>query len=253
MSFYEKLPLVAQTKLIQDYVLSEVIPLGDPVFSGDLFGYNDFGGYSLLTRTGHWQDGWQIGCVGKPGQTILDPKSVNLKAAKFLNLSHHFEHKNPTEICRGPILELIEQISSMGFYPRRARISILKSGTKTILHSDGGMHDYMCRIHIPIFTSDDCYHRCLDYNLHMPADGSVYIIKVNLLHQVFNNSPINRYHIIMDCWDTKLVTKNCHYYRRIEELDKEAQLYRKAIDSIELTVDEIKHFERVTQQFMKSK
>lgn len=245
MSFYEILPFSVDVQELKNYIQKEVIPIGDPVYSTN--DRNEFGGYSILSRTGHWQDGWEIGTVGAPGYTLLDPKRINFKAVKFLNLAHYFEHKNPTEICSGPIKELIDNVTELGFYPRRARITLLKPNSQTIPHSDGN-GNYMCRLHVPLITHEKCVHKCEGINLHMPADGKTYILKVNVLHQVFNDSPINRYHIIMDCWDTKGITQNFRYPWNIKKLEEEAEIYRKTVDSITLNDQEILHFEKLKKQ-----
>ena len=250
--FFEKLNITVDIELLRKDVEQYVFTLGDPIFQGDEYGYDNFGGWSLLTRTGDWQDGWEIGHTGHPGEKIIFPEGKpNYRVSKFLNISHSFEHVNPTEGYRGEIARVLDQIRDQGFAPRRARVSLLRPGGATLLHSDATPDIYMARIHIPLWTNEQCIHHCEGYDLHMPADGSVYILWVNRNHQVTNKSTENRYHIIMDAYDTKGATENFKFVGDITNLQHAADSFRQNIDAVTLSEQEIQYFESLRKQFLK--
>jgi hypothetical protein len=250
--FFEKLDITVDIDRLRKDVEQHVFTLGDPIFQGDEYGYDNFGGWSLLTRTGNWRDGWEIGHTGHPGEKIIFPDGKpNYRVSKFLNISHSFEHANPTEGYQGEIARVLDQIRDQGFTPRRARVSLLRPGGATLLHSDTTPNVYMARIHIPLWTNEQCIHRCEDYDLHMPADGSVYILWVNRDHQVTNKSAENRYHIIMDAYDTKGVTENFKFIGDIDNLQRDATSFRQNIDAVTLSEQEIHDFESLRKQFLK--
>ena len=87
----------------------------------------------------------------------------------------------------------------------------------------------------------------------MPADGSVYILWVNMWHQIRNDSDEDRYHIIMDAFDTKRITKDFKYMGEFSQLQEQAKHYRKNIDAVELTPSDIEFFERIKQKFVTKK
>ena len=250
--FFEKLKLSVDIDRLRKDVEQYVFTLGDPIFQGDEYGYDNFGGWSLLTRTGTWQDGWEVGHTGHPGEKIIFPNGQpNYKASKFLNISHNFEHANPTEGYQGYIAEVLDMIRDQGFTPRRARVSLLRPSGATLLHSDATPNVYMARIHIPLWTNEQCIHSCEGYDLHMPADGSVYILWVNRLHQVKNRSTENRYHIIMDAYDTNHVTNTFKFTGEISKLQDAANWFRRNVDAVDLSKQEVQYFETLRKQFVK--
>lgn len=250
--FFEKLNITVDIDRLRKDVEQYVFTLGDPIFQGDEYGYDNFGGWSLLTRTGNWQDGWEIGHTGHPGEKIIFPEGKpNYRVSKFLNISHSFEHANPTQGYRGEIARVLDQIQEQGFTPRRARVSLLRPGGATLLHSDATPDIYMARIHIPLWTNEQCIHRCEGYDLHMPADGSVYILWVNRDHQVTNKSTENRYHIIMDAYDTNSVTEKFKFVGDIANLQRAADNFRQNIDAVTLGEQEIEYFESLRKQFLR--
>ncbi len=250
--FYEKLNFRVDIQRLRQDVQKHVFALGDPVFQGNEYGYNNFGGWSLLSRSRDWHDGWEVGHTGHPAEHIVSPGGrPNYPVHKFLNLSHSFEHANPTAACQGYIAEVLDLIKDQGFYPRRARVSLLRPGGTTLLHQDAVSSVYMARIHIPLWTNQLCIHHCDGIDLHMPADGSVYILWVNRLHQVSNRSDQNRYHIIMDAYDTQHQTRNFGYPDDINLLQKQADQYRHQLDQVTLSADQIQYFSNIQQQYLK--
>jgi hypothetical protein len=83
--------------------------------------------------------------------------------------------------------------------------------------------------------------------------GNVYMVWVHLWHQIRNDSDQDRYHIIMDAYDTKKVTKNFHYNADINELIDFHKRVREKIDSAIITPEEYEKFESVRQTFVTKK
>lgn len=258
--WYEKLDYKVDIDRLRKEVEDNVFTLGSQVIQGEEFEtpqYRGFGGWSLLTRTGDWHDGWEVyHSDDKETNDLFFPNGqYNYKAMKFLNVAHDsgLEHDKPTPGCVGYIAEVINDLEELGFYPRRARVSCLQAHSKSLVHRDAVTDNYMARIHIPLITNEKCIHMCDGQNLHMPADGSVYMIWVNVWHQIRNDSDEDRYHIIMDAYDTKRITNSFKYMGDFSQLQEQAKQYRKNIDAVELTPADIEFFERIKQKFVTKK
>jgi hypothetical protein len=257
--FYEKLDFIKfDLEKLREDVKNHVFTLGNQVIQGEEFEtpqYHGFGGWSLLSRTGEWQDGFEFFQTGENEQFQGDffPKGQNNFAVlKYLNVAHSMEYKNPTEAYVGEIKNVISQIDELGFYPRRARVTCLKAGCKSLVHSDGPMNEYIARIHIPLFTNDKCVFVCDGVDLYMEA-GSVYMVWVNTWHQIRNDSNEDRYHIILDAYDTKHITKNFKYEGDINQLIEHAEKYRENIDAAVVTEEDIIKFEQIKQKYITKK
>lgn len=197
------------------------------------YGYSNFGGWSVLSRTGDYKDGWEVGieqCENKPYKYHL---------AKYLNISHPFEHNKKTIACIGEIDNIINILEENGFYPRRARIALIKANTHSIVHVDNPwdnlVDNYSCRIHVPIITNEKCIHWTEHGRFHMKADGSVYILSVNNLHQIQNDWDKDRYHLIIDAYDTRGISTTLKFNDNITKLKDSAKKFRDKIDNTNLT------------------
>jgi len=253
--FYEKLPINIDIDQLQKDLVEHVLSLGPPVIQGEEFmtpEYHGFGGWTLLSRTGDWHDGWEMGHVAQSeARELVYPKGQpNYRALKYLNFSQGPEHNKPTQACKGEFVRILEQLEKLGLQPRRARVSIMQPGACTTVHQDAPSNVYMARVHIPIITNPQCIHSCEGIDLHMPADGSAYIMWVNLMHQARNTSNENRYHMLVDVYDTRHVTQGFHYDGNYDDLEKSAQRHREILNSINLTEEEIKQFDAFKQQFV---
>lgn len=228
--FYEKLNITFDIEKLREAITKYVLPLGNAEYN-----YQFFGGWSLQSRTGDWRDGWQYDPTNILKYNGLITDELIPKAQKFLNISDSFEYSKPTDAQQGYLLEVISKLEELGLNPRRARVSQIKANTESIRHIDGLPQDYLARIHIPIWTNENCIHSCEGIDLHMPADGSVYMLWVNTPHQVFNTSSEDRYHIIMDAYDTGGFTKQFKYTKPIQELYARAEAFRTKMNSVVLT------------------
>ena len=228
MLIYEKLPLTFDIEKLKRHLHEVVLPIGNKIFQIE----GGFGGWSVQSNTGRWQDGWEAGqqCFNEDG-------TFDYAKAKELNVLPDIFHDTPTEICTGYLSEIIQQIHWLGFFPRRARISELPSNSKSTMHRDGKSDIYVARIHIPIITNEQCIHTIYDNEqnvsnrLYLPADGSSYIVAVNNLHRVSNNSTEARYHLMMNVWDTKGVTKTFRFHN-MNTVEERAKKYMENIAKV---------------------
>jgi len=85
--------------------------------------------------------------------------------------------------------------------------------------------------------------------LYMEA-GNAYMVWVNDWHQIRNDSDQDRYHIIMDAYDTKHITQNFKYEANIQELFDFHKSVREKITESVITPEEFERFEAVRQQFV---
>lgn len=189
----EKLPLAFDIERLQAHVREHVLPL-PPVMAG-----KHFGGWSVLSSTGSYTDGW----VG--GHKIYDPEfmpghSLQEKTER-LGLRPSSKYNQPTEICTGYLSDVMNRIKDLGLEPTRARLTILKAHGQSARHTDGAPNEYCVRLHIPIFTNDACTFETDQESVHLSASGHAYLIRVNRMHQVFNRSEQDRIHLIMDVRD----------------------------------------------------
>lgn len=258
--WYEKLDFKVDIDRLRKDVEERVFTLGDHVIQGEDYEtkeYKGFGGYSLLSRTGDWHDGWEVyHSDDEETNNIFFPNGqYNYKAMKFLDVAHDsgLEHTKPTQACSGYIADVLTDLSSLGFYPCRARITCLKAHSKSTVHKDAGTSNYMARIHIPLWTNEKCVHISQGEHLHMPADGSAYILWVNQWHQIRNDSDEDRWHIIMDAYDTHCITQNFNYLGNINHLMKMAREYRAQVDATELTEQDYEFLENIRQRFVTKK
>ncbi len=234
----EKLPFQVDISKMREALYEiQKMPI---TLQGKEFGHKNFGGWSVLSRLGTCDDGWEIGAdnfIDKNGKNYcLTPKGYNYRIAKYFGFSHAFEHKNKTPACIGEINRIIDLLEENGFHPRRARISMITANTVGTTHIDAPKTSYMARIHIPIVTEVNSRHWTEYGEYHMPADGSVYMLPVNNYHQVRNYSHIDRYHLIMDAYDTRGFTKKLRYNGTLDRAESDAKEFRKNINNSNLTV-----------------
>jgi len=100
-----------------------------------------------------------------------------------------------------------------------------------------------------LITNPECLFICNGTDLYMEP-GHAYMVWVNQWHQIRNDSDQDRYHIIMDAYDTKHITKYFKYEADIQQLFDFHQAVRKQIDEAVITPEEYERFESVRQTFI---
>jgi hypothetical protein len=88
--FFEKLNITVDIDRLRKDVEQYVFTLGDPIFQGDEYGYDNFGGWSLLTRTGNWEL-----AVAKWLDTQKYNWKRNTKRFQYTNLKNVISHYTP--------------------------------------------------------------------------------------------------------------------------------------------------------------
>jgi hypothetical protein len=251
----EKLNVQFDIDKLRKEVEENVFTLGDQVIQGKEYetkNYHGFGGWSILSKNADWREGWEViqNEHGLNLENFLPTKELITKSYKHFDISHSLEHDKPTQACVGEIKKVIDELRNLGLEPRRARITCLQPHCKSLVHKDSESTDYMARIHIPLWTNKKCVHICQGRNLHMPADGSAYIMWVNLWHQIRNDSDEPRYHIIMDAYDTKKITQYFKYEGEFEQLENFSRAFRQEINEMELTQEDIDFFEAIKDKYV---
>lgn len=196
---FERIDLGVSVGSLRTYVEQVVIPLQPQMQS------HGFGGWSVLSSNGDYRDGWVEGhrCLKEVNGEV----TVDLEVAKELSLQPTGVFKVPTEICQGYMIEVLRRVSEIGLIYRRARISLLRANSESSWHRDALPEVYAVRLHIPIITNDKCVFKTETEQEFIPADGAGYLVRVNRLHQVVNQSDQDRYHLIMDVIDDNEVSK----------------------------------------------
>jgi len=254
--FYEELDFIKiDLEKLKEEVKKSVFTLGDRVVQGEEFEtpqYCGFGGWSILSRTGDWRDGFAFfqneeGTVLE--ETFFPKDKENYATLKYFDIAHSLEYNKPTQAYVGALKELIEQIASFGLNPTRVRITCLKAGCKSLVHRDGGDDEYIARLHIPLWTNEKCVFICEGQNLHMEA-GKAHLIMASKWHQIRNDSDEDRYHILMDVYDTKKVTKHFPYDADFALLEDFAKGMREKIDACVITPEDLALFDSVRDSYI---
>lgn len=157
-----------------------------------------FGGWSVLSSNGSYQDGWAMGHIEISPQMTPEAILAGMRKAGLKSIS---EYTLPTEICHGYLLDVIRYFHEQGLLFARARIIQLVAGLESSWHRDAPDSIPLVRLHVPIVTNSECFFEVEGDRAHLPADGSSYFIRVNRLHRVVNRGVSHRYHLVMDVKD----------------------------------------------------
>ncbi len=199
----EELPFQFDVEKLQNHVRQHVLQF-KPHMVGQFFG-----GWSVLSSNGSYLDGWGSG--EKAFQPDFMPGATMEEKCAAVGLRPISEYSKPTEVCHGYLAEVIEEIARAGFQPIRARLSLLMPHGRSTLHRDGPDGEYAVRLHIPIITNEKCTFHCDEGVAHLPANGRAHLIRVNRMHQVFNESDQHRIHLLMQVKDTRGISKFHRY------------------------------------------
>jgi hypothetical protein len=80
--------------------------------------------------------------------------------------------------------------------------------------------------------------------------GKAYMVWVNNWHQIRNDSDEDRYHIIMDAYDTQKITQNFQYNGSIEQLEDYAVQFRNTMEETILNADDLARIEAMRQKYI---
>ena len=195
---FEVLPTQFDVTRLVQYLHEHVLHL-EPMLQSEAFG-----GWSVLSSNRSYKDGWHQGHKTMKKDASLDEVRNGLKN---MGAKRSSEYAYPTEIYTGYMKEVIENISSMGLNPRRARIIRLTAGLASSWHRDAPEHFDFVRLHIPIITNFGCFFETESGRDHMSANGQSYFVRVNRLHRVVNEGQTDRFHLVMDVYDQNGVSQ----------------------------------------------
>jgi hypothetical protein len=155
----------------------------DPILYKD--NNTNYYGWSVLSRDGSLDDG---------------VKRISAKVKSTRGVT-------PTNICSGYLSEVVDKIRDAGISPYRARFMQMEAeGDEMPFHVDATKETW--RLHIPIMTNSDSLFEWQRKDgtiesIHLPADGSAWLVRVDVDHRAINRSKANssRVHLLMGCGD----------------------------------------------------
>lgn len=207
---YEKLNFIYDVEKLKQHLKDHVAGL--PITSQS----PSFGGWSVTSSNGDFRDGWGQGHLVFEANQFTNKNELLAELKKHSVLPSH-AYSIPTEICHGYLHEVVKDIAERGFVPRRVRIIRLPAKASSAWHRDQPDEVFGIRLHVPIETNSYCFFECDEGKAHLPADGSVYVLRVNRMHRVYNDGDTARYHLVMDVDDTLGVSVH-HRKRKNENL-----------------------------------
>ena len=200
---YEKLPLIFDIEKLKEYYHETVIKF-PPVVQG-VQGNSVWQAWAITSENGDYQDG----CITNDFvQKTLPNGEVMLDKEKTKGYRAPQVHVNYTQVGTGYVREIIEQIKAYGLNPCRARWAGLVAGKSTLWHRDEEDQNYRVFLHIPVITHSSCLFETKEGSVHLPADGSGYLLAVNRMHRGVNPSDQDKIHVMMDIVDNSGVTKH---------------------------------------------
>ncbi|MCO5786859.1 hypothetical protein DHB74_10885 [Pseudomonas sp. G11-1] len=137
----------------------------------------DYLGWAVTSRDGSVDDGVRRISSAKGAGKVVDGKGNRRGVTR-------------TEICTGYLAEVMDDLEATAVAPYRARFMQLESeGEEMPFHTDASREAW--RLHIPLVTNPDALFqwRLPDgriESVHLPADGSAWLVRVDVLHRAIN-------------------------------------------------------------------
>jgi hypothetical protein len=158
-------------------------------------------GWSITSSNGDYRDGFLSKSNPNFHSTAKTEEDL-YKELESAGVKPIDQYCVPTPLFKGEIVSIYEQLKQNKCALFRIRYRLMPPGGKIDFHRDYPEWKYGVRLHIPVFTNDQCR---FEYNkqsesMHMP-EGSSYLVKVNLEHRAYNNGGTERVHIIADFYD----------------------------------------------------
>jgi hypothetical protein len=183
----------ADVDLLKRHFLEEVAKV-DPILYKD--NNVKYYGWAVTSRDGSLDDG---------------VKRISAKVKSIRGVT-------PTKICSGYLYEVMNRLKETGVSPYRARLMQLESeGEEMPFHVDSKKETW--RLHIPITTTPDSFFEWQREDgtiesVHLPADGSAWLVRVDVNHRAINRSKgvSSRVHLLMGCGagvEPRLLSEPC--------------------------------------------
>lgn len=154
----------------------------------------EYGGWTLLSDTGDYRDGWQQG------------KAYEAGGQRFEKLRAHDTQTALTELSQYPeARNMLSTFSSLGLKPIRTRMAEIESGGKLNWHIDppNPAFNVRWRAHLVVVTNESAKFKWRHgpeaevREFSLPADGHLYLVRIDLEHCVESKEGV-RVHIISD-------------------------------------------------------
>ncbi|OFZ31909.1 MAG: hypothetical protein A2622_11870 [Bdellovibrionales bacterium RIFCSPHIGHO2_01_FULL_40_29] len=212
MAYINSPPSVIAEKLSFTVDIDSILESVSPLFSKypSVQRSPAFGGWAIQSSNYSYTDGWAKIFAPYNGPNDKSPE-WNPVTDYEKSLVCTQDYTKPTELCTPPLKNLIHQLNSLGLNPRRAKIIKLTAKSSSIWHQDGSAKYYQVRLHIPLITNPQATFETDFGKIHLPADGSAYVAKINTNHRVVNEGTEDRYHFVAHVWDTQHITQYHKY------------------------------------------
>lgn len=228
----DNMPLISKIEGLEfdidklQWCMNNIVLKHDPAWAGtatEKRPKRKYGGWSLTSHTGDIHDGWQSVLGWKDNKFHIDLAYENGYMPRWY-------HNKKTSLCVDYFAEVIDILEEKGFYPRAVRIWIAPgNGTHIGPHTDQSSNAYAVRLHIPLITNEGCtvnwYAEPSDYSVHLPADGSAYLLRTNIYHDAYNHGITPRYHFIAEVYDTQHMVPGFGY----DHIDRLEDRFRREV------------------------
>jgi len=135
--------------------------------------------------------------IAKPEYDTVMPRNINIPELGFVD-----SNLGARECFTGYAREIAD---SMSCGPHDIQVSIHTPGTRLPSHQD--LPDKI-RFHIPILTNPDAIFTIEGKDIHIPADGWVYLVNTSRLHSTNNKGASDRVHIYGAVWTHQILNLN---------------------------------------------
>lgn len=173
-------------------------------------------GWAIQATNGSYQDGWSHDFCPYNGPGNSGPMWIPETDYESA-LSPIQNYVLETEIQSAEIKSLLYRLSELGLQPRKARIIKLSKNSSSQWHIDGSARFYQVRLHIPLLTNDKCFFETEEGRIHMAMNGGAYLVHINKKHRIINDGDEDRYHFVVNIWDTKHISDHHKYFPELNE------------------------------------
>ena len=145
-------------------------------------------GWAITSRDGTTSDG-----VRRIERNAAPAAATPASAAPAARPAQPGQGNIPTVLCSGAIAEVLDKLSVAGLWHFRTRIMRLSNeGFDMKWHRDADKESW--RVHVPVITNTNSFFEWkledgTVHRLHMPADGTGWLLRVDKLHRAINNGP----------------------------------------------------------------
>lgn len=132
------------------------------------------------------------------GWAITFPQYLenNKAMSPWASIHKDFTPDRPTiseEVKTPMVFGIIDSLLDKIPYARNISLSVFEPGSQASPHVD---EDYLLRVHIPIYTNDDCQWLTTKGLEPMHELGHAYLCDTRQIHAIYNDSKTDRVHLL---------------------------------------------------------